>query len=1254
MGRQIPSDQEEKVRMKAEVTEATMLVVQKLLVIVKAEGVKTLGLREAGKKKNRVSARDLRTTREKLGSLIRQLPQKRADKQLETRSVFLAQKLLGMSGPKGEGEAHWNDWRSNLAEKYRHLTKWIKEASCAEARDQAQKKKARLTQLFHKKRRSFMQNILDKNPSSIASVWYETEDGQKAFTDKPSEVTSKIHSEFKKKYTGGPHVPEWFLHRQEPKQIETGLHTLLAVEWSKMRNITSATEFEGGLERMENGKAPGPSGVAIELFKQGTDELKEILKLVVDLLIKWALNLEVLTDLNMWLIPKSGSSGITEACRMRPIALREVILKLASTIVNDRVTKILSDFKLCHPNQQGFVNGGSTAFPLHTMAAVLDHAKRTDSELHLLLLDIEAAYDKLSYEAVKFGYKRLHATDDFLELKAALGQNGRCRGVSPCGTTDWIRMENGLPQGDPASPIDWVVALDPLLCLLDESDGGYVIPTEHENTALKVVAYADDLTIFGRSINDLQKKLDIVSDWCLEWGLSLSVSKSQYICRWPGCPQARDWSFLSFKNRSAKGVKTVYLTAVGETESFKYLGVFFDLNLTWEKEKERCWHETVTICLLVRSEVSVVTQAVYVLNAVLVGRLSYITQVAEVDRGTLRRIDTRMRETISAVAGFSRNRSMNTGVFHAGTEGVYELGLGLTSIVDTVGEMVPSDFLIALCSDPSQLRSVCLSSLAELDTVARKHGVHSALLMPNEVLRESESSGGAMRVKREMADSRAYIIPKAGIKPDRIPLLQMVALRTYQRHSKWWRQLGIKYLQDVITERQEFSTLEQMFPQTLFVGRQPTWYTALRGALCLPDGNVLRPEVREVLRNPRKTYPLTPPQVRLNELVTSNQHGGPCRVLFRVLNLTYVAGRYLAHLRQFEEQPRPDLGEWVLRQTTRTSYAPASELESLEIYLSTFPKEMRANPNSCQMIDRYVTCKEYDLARRKLAEEKSSWGFVSEASKIAFLGYGLNLENRLFPNDRLGPKPKNGPVDPAAPVSVIFTDGSTAVKGGKVVSSYALLVAEGRGRNQLGLVYGQPTNNKAELYAATIENQAQTPINSAGETFTDSQYACDVWESKITLDRSLSHRRRLRLMNRSIIQMGRRLFLDRQQAGGTMMLRKVKAHVKQPQTFEELQNEKVDRMAKVANEVLIPRQDMSILDMPGWLEHEEAFLAVIEGVVVEGDLRRALRQRYRAAHVAHWRDCRTQGFFRRQESEWCKESAIMLGKNANGTRKQSS
>lgn len=124
-------------------------------------------------------------------------------------------------------------------------------------------------------------------------------------------------------------------------------------------------------------------------------------------------------------------------------------------------------------------------------------------------------------------------------------------------------MENGIPQGSVLSCILFNIAINDL--------------TENIPRQIKIVLYADDITIFYRSanINTIQTRLqDTIKklvNWSQENGLNFSPTKSEYmIFNKRKLPPNR--FCLKFENN----------VHIREVKNKLFLGLYFDNKYNWK------------------------------------------------------------------------------------------------------------------------------------------------------------------------------------------------------------------------------------------------------------------------------------------------------------------------------------------------------------------------------------------------------------------------------------------------------------------------------------------------------------------------------------------------------------------------------------------------------------------------------------------------------------------------------------------------
>jgi len=136
--------------------------------------------------------------------------------------------------------------------------------------------------------------------------------------------------------------------------------------------------------------------------------------------------------------------------------------------------------------------------------------------------------------------------------------------------TDWFQIALGLRQGDPLSPILYIVFLDGLIKVLKEAKEGVQIGGEKINN----LGFADDLLV-ASSKAEMQRLLNIVHVYSRKWRFLFNSDKCKVVI---------------FTSRRVNLDRTLLFLGVDklqEVDRYTYLGVEFCSNLSWKAMKIR-------------------------------------------------------------------------------------------------------------------------------------------------------------------------------------------------------------------------------------------------------------------------------------------------------------------------------------------------------------------------------------------------------------------------------------------------------------------------------------------------------------------------------------------------------------------------------------------------------------------------------------------------------------------------------------------
>ena len=288
--------------------------------------------------------------------------------------------------------------------------------------------------------------------------------------------------------------------------------------YSTLMDPITEDEWQRKLGRVEEGTAPGPSGVIIGRMKKGTapglsgesiDMLASIDAASSDLL-RRVINLMMRSRrvFSQWrrraIVPIPKIRGNPDVALSRPITLLSVSGKCFWGIMSDRVASVWESRRLLQRQQYGFRRGVNTDEPLIIATLAAEQCYDLQQPLITVSQDISKAFDSVSRGMKALAFGRLGLPDEFCDMFALMDVCNRTVVVTAYGTSEEVLGEEGVfecargyAQGCTSSAnIGWVSFYDILLTLQNTIgiDGGTFRATGDEDGECdrSTLAFADD------------------------------------------------------------------------------------------------------------------------------------------------------------------------------------------------------------------------------------------------------------------------------------------------------------------------------------------------------------------------------------------------------------------------------------------------------------------------------------------------------------------------------------------------------------------------------------------------------------------------------------------------------------------------------------------------------------------------------------------------------------------------------------------
>ena len=283
---------------------------------------------------------------------------------------------------------------------------------------------------------------------------------------------------------------------------------------------------------MPNDKAPGPNGFTGIFFKKCWDTIKDDVMKAISLFSNLrTANLQWLNSANVVHLPKKeGAEGILD---YRPISLIHAVGKIIEKVLAIRLAS----------HMHSLVSHAQSAFiKMRSIHDNFMYVKNFTRRLHkrktptlLFKLDIRKAFDSVRWEYLLDLLQKRGFPSIFRNWVAALLCSSSSRILLNGVAGEPIVHGCGLRQGDPLSPLLFVLAIDPLQKLLEVATRkGLLHKIRGRGVALRSSLYADDAVVFLAPIkSDVDNLSNILRLFGNVTGLCTNFLKSSVVpIRW--------------------------------------------------------------------------------------------------------------------------------------------------------------------------------------------------------------------------------------------------------------------------------------------------------------------------------------------------------------------------------------------------------------------------------------------------------------------------------------------------------------------------------------------------------------------------------------------------------------------------------------------------------------------------------------------------------------------------------------------------
>jgi len=275
------------------------------------------------------------------------------------------------------------------------------------------------------------------------------------------------------------------------------------------------------------------------------------------------------------LIYKKG--GTDDPSNFRPITLQPVWYKIFSSIYASKLQAFVKFNNFLDGNRQkGFCSGvdGVTEHN-ELLAHMMQDAKRKQHSISVTLLDLQNAFGSVHHNLIRASLQYHHVPSIFSNLFEKIYDNAYITVSVQKQWIDPVRVERGVLQGDPSSPLLFNLCFNSLMLTLNEPvyrKLGYSWGPENSNRQRAWLQYADHAAITASDNKNAQRLLNVFEAWCT-WS-TMIIRRDK--CSTFGMQKKNNKYCQILPNLSLDNQQVPHIAINGE---YKYLGRIFNFSM---------------------------------------------------------------------------------------------------------------------------------------------------------------------------------------------------------------------------------------------------------------------------------------------------------------------------------------------------------------------------------------------------------------------------------------------------------------------------------------------------------------------------------------------------------------------------------------------------------------------------------------------------------------------------------------------------
>lgn len=376
------------------------------------------------------------------------------------------------------------------------------------------------------------------------------------------------------------------LYARETVVTEAALNTIDDMPvMEELDQVPTLQELSKAIDMLPSGKAPGSDGIPPDVIKSGKSALLQPLYDLLCLCWKEGAVPQDMRDASIVTLYKNKGDR-SDCNNYRGISLLSIVGKVFARILLTRLQTLAA--RVYPESQCGFRAGRSTTDMIFSVRQLQEKCREQGQPLYLAFIDLTKAFDLVSRKGLFRLLEKIGCPPQLRSMVVSFHENTSSTVMYDGSCSEPFSITSGVKQGCVLAPTLFGIFFSMLLkYAFDSSQDGIYLHTRSDgklfNLArlraktkvsqilIREMLFADDAALASHTEEALQRLMDRFTDACQEFGLTISLKKTN----------------ISAQDASHAPSISINDYTFEVTEDFTYLGSTISSSLSLDTEINR-------------------------------------------------------------------------------------------------------------------------------------------------------------------------------------------------------------------------------------------------------------------------------------------------------------------------------------------------------------------------------------------------------------------------------------------------------------------------------------------------------------------------------------------------------------------------------------------------------------------------------------------------------------------------------------------